>query len=385
MRRVAIAGAADLPCGQRWDASAGDLAVEVAGELAQGSVDALFVAAPSVGVVDGQANAAALFADRLGLTRAAAYGLDAGDASGAAALHAAYAHVAAGLADTALVLGVAKVSDRSEAERAALLDRLIDREAEGVLGLTYEALAGLLADAWLTRHGAKRSSFAQVVAKNAANAVAGGESFHKHAPKAREIVRDLPVAPPLVRSDFAPLYDGATAVLVTELGRAKELTERPVEVLSVSASSDTANIADRADPLVLGATKRASEAALQRAGVALDGLAWLDVHGGCSIVEVLTLESIGVCAPGTTGALYADGFGRLGAERPINPGGAAQGRGLSFGVGGIDQAREAFLQVSGAAGGRQVADIADRRALALAISGLGAQCFATVFGAPDAR
>src|SRR4029453_18059809 len=134
----------------------------------------------------------------------------------------------------ALVLGVAKVSDLAERERGALLDALIDRDAEAPLGLSYQALAGLLADLYLTRHGLKASAFAHVIAKNAANAVLGGETFLPHAPSALELVRDIQAAPPLVRSDFAPLLDGATAVLVCDAGLARELTPQPVEIVSIA-------------------------------------------------------------------------------------------------------------------------------------------------------
>ncbi|HEY8144232.1 MAG TPA: hypothetical protein VIG06_16210, partial [Kofleriaceae bacterium] len=204
MRPVALAMENALAPGHDWRRSAADLAIDVAGPLVdRAPIDALFVAAPAALLIDGQAAQGAILADRLGLTRVPCYQLEAGDASGAAALHAAVAHVGAGLARAALVLAVSKVSDRSERERAALLDSLIDREVEAPLGLSYQALCGLLADLYVTRHGLKAGDLAHVVAKNAANAVAGGETFLPHAPSAIEVRRDIPVAPPLVRSDFA--------------------------------------------------------------------------------------------------------------------------------------------------------------------------------------
>ena len=280
------------------------------------------------------------------------------------------------------MLGVAKVSDLSERERNTLLDALIDREVEGGLGLTYTALAGLLADRYLQTYGLKPSTFAHVIAKNAANAVAGGESFLPHAPSAAELIRDIPVAPPLVRSDFAPLFDGASAVLLTELGAAKELTPKPVEILSVAAASDWSVIADRKDPLRLAAAGQAATEALSRAGGTLDALSFVEIQNACTVLEILALETLGITPPGKTGALCKENFGRLASDRVINPSGGAQGRGFAFGASGIAQAREAFLQLGSGAGKRQVA-AAEKpfaRALSLALSGLGSQAFATVFG-----
>ncbi len=380
MRRVAIAAAADLAADHQWDASAGDLALAVTKDLhGLATVDAMFVAAPSALLVDRQANVGAVLADRLCLSRGlTVHQLEAGDASGAAALHAAYAQVAAGLSRAALVIGVAKVSDRSERDRGALLDALVDREAEGTLGLSYGALAGLLADLYLQRHGLKASAFAHVVAKNAANAFLGGETFLPHAPSAQEIVRDLPVAPPLVRSDFAPLMDGATAVVVSELGFARELGPTPVEILAVASATDTSVVAERSDPLRLEAVALATAAASKRAGVSVEACSYVDVDSACTILEVLALESLGVTPPGKTGALSKDGFGRVGHARVVNPGGGAQGRGLTLGVAGLAQAREAFLQLGPGAGKRQVAGAA--KALSVSIAGLGAQAFTTIYG-----
>ena len=376
-----------------WRRSAADLALEVAAPLLQRTpVDALFVAAPAALLVDGQAHQAALFADRLGLTALPCYQLEAGDASGAAALHAAVAHVGAGLARAALVLAVSKVSDRSERERAALMDSLIDREIEAPMGLSYQALCGLLADLYLSRHRLKPSDLAQVVAKNAASAVAGGETFLPHAPSALEVRRDIPVAPPLVRSDFAPLFDSATALVVCDAGRARELAAAPVvEVVAIAAAGDATVVADRHDPLRLEAAARAAAGALARArgrqGEAPlaagrgGGLAFLEVSSVCSILEVLALESIGATEPGATPLAYKDGLGRIGSDLVVNPGGGAQGRGHGFGASGLDQAREALLQLAGAAHGRQVAEAVRPGALALSLSlaGIGSQAFATVY------
>jgi acetyl-CoA acetyltransferase len=377
-----IAGAADVRADHHWETSAGDLALRVAGDLLAGeagaSVDALFVAAP---VLDQWALGPVL-ADRLGLAgKAAVYQLEAGDGSGAAALHAAVAHVAAGLGRSALVLGVAKVSDLQERERGALLDALIDREVEAPLGLTFQALAGLLADLYLTRHGLKPSSFSHVVARNAANAWLGGETFLPYAPTAQEIMRDLPVAPPLVRSDFPPILDGATAVLVCDEALAREMCANPVGLVALAAETDISVIADRPDPLALRAAGGAFRRALERAGTSAERLSYVDVASSCTILEVLALEAMGIAAPGQTGAASKDGFGRVASERVINPSGNAQGRGLALGTCGVAQAREAFLQLGSGAGKRQVAlaEAPSAQALSLSLSGLGTAAYATLF------
>jgi acetyl-CoA acetyltransferase len=379
-RAVSLALANALAPEHDWRRSTADLAIDVAGSLVDAApIDALFVAAPAALLVDGQAAQGAVLADRLGLTRVPCYQLEAGDASGAAALHAAVAQVAAGLARAALVVAVSKVSDRSERERAALLDSLVDREIEAPLGLTYQALCGLLADLYVTRFKLKPGDLAHVVAKNAANAVAGGETFLPHAPSAIEVRRDIPVAPPLVRSDFAPLFDTATAVVVAEAPLARELTAAPVDIAGLGAAGDVTVIADRPDALRLEAAARAASSASGVRG--LQGVAFVEVSSACSILEILAVESIGLAEPGTAPGRYKDGLGRAGSPMVINPGGGAQGRGFGFGASGLEQAREALLQLGPGAGKRQVpaANQPGATGLSLCLAGLGSQAFATLY------
>ncbi|MBK9264875.1 MAG: hypothetical protein IPM54_34480 [Polyangiaceae bacterium] len=234
--KACLVAASDLRADHHWDASAGDLALRCAGNLLDGPfaehIDSVFVAAP---VLD-QAALGPVLVDRLGLSgNTSVYQLEAGDGAGGAALHAAVAQVAAGFSRCALLLGVAKVSDLQERERGTLLDALLDREIESPLGLTFQSQAGLLADLYLSRYGLKAGALAHVVAKNAANAVLGGETFLSHAPTAQEIMRDLPVAPPLVRSDFPPILDGATAVIICAEDLARQHAMSPVVIESIGA------------------------------------------------------------------------------------------------------------------------------------------------------
>lgn len=386
MKRVAILATADMPRDQYWDAAASDLAVKVVRQLPTDvAIESLFVAAPASVFMDGQSNQAAIFADRLGLTGdVAVFQLEAGNASGAAALHAAYAHIRSGLARTALVLGVSKVSDCAESERTEILDGLIDQEVEGSLGLTYMAMSGLLADLYLETHGIKKSAFAQVVAKNAHNGFLGGDTFLKYAPTADEISRDISTAAPLVRSDFAPLLDGATAILLVDYDLARESSAHPVEILSIASSTDLSVQADRERLLEFKAVARSSTQALKRAGdLKVADLEFVEIDNPCSVVEILSLESAGITEAGSTLPMYAKGYGKVDSALCVNPSGGQQARGLALGTAGLDHAHEAFVQLTGNAGKRQVKskhESSQKRAMSIAVFGLGTQAFTTIYG-----
>jgi acetyl-CoA acetyltransferase len=239
----------------------------------------------------------------------------------------------------------------------------------------------LLADFYTQRYPEDRRVFQRVVAKNAANAMASDETFIRHAPSLAEVVRDFPVATPLVRSDFAPLIDGATAVLLTDLESARAVCETVVEVVGVAAAADVSVVADRVDALRLDAVTEATAAAVDPQ--TRRSLRVLETHNPCSVLEVLTLESAGFIEWGHAGRAYREGFGLRTSALPVNPGGGSQGRGLAFGVSGLEQTRELFLQLSGAAGSRQVESARtdpEARGLAIATAGLATCAYATVLG-----
>jgi acetyl-CoA acetyltransferase len=271
---------------------------------------------------------------------------------------------------------VAKVSDLAERERASLVDATIDPEAEAPLGLTYQALAGLLADLYLQRHGLKASALAQVTAKNAAAGLKGGETYWSHAPSVLELARDLPAAPPLGRSDFAPILDGASAVLLADAALARELSPTPVEVLAQASRADWSVVADRPDPLAGFCVEAAAQAALAQASLTADTLSFVEISSACSILETIAAEGIGLCSRGAYGARCKEGL-----APPVNPSGGEQGRGFTFGASGVAQAREIFLQLGPGAGARQVAaaQVPGATAMSVALGGLASCALVTIY------
>jgi acetyl-CoA C-acetyltransferase len=113
---VVIAGVGQIPVGEHWDKSLRELAlqaIEAAVQDARGlAPQALFVGNMLAPQLSRQAHLGALVADYAGLTGIEAVTIEAGGASGGAALRAGYIAVASGQADVALVVGVEKFSDQ---------------------------------------------------------------------------------------------------------------------------------------------------------------------------------------------------------------------------------------------------------------------------------
>lgn len=381
MMQVLIIDANYSGAGERWDYSASDIALEIAAPLLERwDIDSIFCVSGMVGC-ESHVGFACTLADRLCLKNELnAIGFENGDTSGAIALQAAYAHIAAGLSRAVLVIGIAKVSDEFEQDRYALLDRLLDAEAERSLGLSYMAQAGLLADYYCSTNKLSSSFLAEITARNQKNAVVGGETYLKTALTGHELRRDIRAAAPLVRSDFAPLLDGGYAVVVANAEYANERGAEGIEFLSIASARDITVLWDRPDPLRFGAVNAACETALRKVGATLSDVVVMEVDNPCSIIEAVAMDSL-LHGAGLTGNGTKSPWASEAVNVSVNPKGGVIGRGNVLGASGIAQARELYLQFT-AADRETTTSRAIRRQLgmALSIGGFGNQAVVTLFG-----
>jgi acetyl-CoA C-acetyltransferase len=91
-----------------------------------------------------QSHLGALLADFSGMRGIEAVAIEAAGASGGMALRQAYLALASGMVNTALVVGVEKITERVTAEVEAALITSSDADYESIHGLTQTALAAML-------------------------------------------------------------------------------------------------------------------------------------------------------------------------------------------------------------------------------------------------
>lgn len=379
MREVYLAAAAEHPRGNLWRQNSCDLALDLCDSLISQPVQGFFVASPAAARLDGQANYATIFADRLGLPpNCVAQQFDNGDIAGATALSSAYAFIKAGLLDSALVLGVAKITDWEDKKRYKLMDELIDTDIEKQLGLDYLSLSGLLAANYLNRHHISASLFHHLVAKNHANACRGSASYLAYPALAEELARDLKTAFPLGRSDIAPLLDGAVALILADATQARKRTKKPVRLTAMGTGMDVTAIADRANICSLAAVEQAYSAVSQQDS---QDFFLIEIQNSSSILEVLAMEALGLIKPAMAEAYYKNGGG-LSTQTPvINAQGGQQGLGNLFGLAAIEHGVTAFRQLRQEAGDYQLpaAQQSNNRVLSVSMSGLATQCYCFIY------
>jgi acetyl-CoA C-acetyltransferase len=324
-------------------------------------------------------NSAAILAEEIGRPGLPVVRVENACASSGFALRLAVDAIRSGRRETVLVAGVEKMTDVPSARRRYWLGVSGDTEWERLAGLTFAGVYGLMASRYEVEHGPVGEALAEVAVKNHAHG-ALNPNAHFQKPISREQVRAAPrIASPLGLYDCCPVSDGAAALLVTSPDRARRYTDTPVFLVGSGAGSDFLALQERESITRLKATRAAAEEAFRGAPFDRRGLDFLEVHDCFTIAELLALEDLGLAEPGSAGRLTLSGATRIGGRLPVNPDGGLKAKGHPIGATGASQAYEAFVQLRGQAGARQVGGAS--RALTHNVGGSGATSVIHLFEA----
>lgn len=376
MSDVVIAGIGQTPVEEHWDQSLRELAYQALEEAVRDSgglhPQALFVGNMLAPQLSRQAHVGALIADFAGLTGIEAFTLEAGNASGGAALRAAYMAVASEQVDVALVIGVEKFSDTIGAGVDAALSTSTDSDYEAVQGATPSAQAALLMRRYLYESGAPRQAFAGFPLVAHANGAANPKAMYRKAIKPEAYQSAGLVSDPLNMFDVAPNADGAAALILTRAGLLPpNFPHRLVSIAGSAVATDTLALHDRPDPLRFDAARISVERACQKAHITPLQVDLFELHDSFSIYAALSLEAAGYASPGEGWKLAQDGNGptpiSLKGSLPISTLGGLKARGNPGGASGVYQAVEAVIQLRCQAGLNQVTDA--RRAMIQCLGG----------------
>jgi acetyl-CoA C-acetyltransferase len=387
MRNVYIAGVSQIPVGEHWDRSLRDLANQAAHLAVQdaGSLrpQALFVGNMLAPMLSGQAHLGPLLADYLGWRGIEAATVEAAGAAGGAALRQAYLAVASGQADTALALGVEKMTDKIGAGVNAALATAHDADYEAAQGVTPAAVAALLMRRYMHQHGASLREFAGFSVNAHANARHNPNAMFRNAVTVEGYLSAAALADPINVFDSAPDADGAAAVLLAAEPASGPASPR-VRLAASAMAVDAVALHDRNDPLALAAAAESAGRAFAMAGTGPEQIEVLELHDAFSILAALSLEAAGLAAPGRGWELAAGDPPAIGLQgrTPISTFGGLKARGNPGGATGVYQAVEVVLQLRGAAGLNQAGvqkGRPPRWGLAQCLGGSGATAVTHIF------
>jgi acetyl-CoA C-acetyltransferase len=362
MRDVAIIGIGCTSFGEKWESSFRDLFVEAGSlaladaELSGEHIDAMYVGNMSAGRFIEQEHIGALIADYAGLStrHIPSTRVEAACASGGLAFRQAVIAVASGMEDIVVAAGVEKMTDVGTGASVDTLAGAADREWEGFMGATFPGLYAMIATDYMHRYPLTREQLGMVAVKNHRNGAKNPIAQFRSEITLETVLSSALVADPLRLFDCSPITDGAAAVILAPLERAREFTDTPVRVLATAQASDTLALHDRRDISCLDATVVAGERAFAMAGLPRGKIDFLEVHDCFTIAEICAIEDLGFCRKGEAGRLTEEGVTALGGDLPVNTSGGLKACGHPVGATGIKQVCEVVQQLRGEAGARQV-------------------------------
>jgi acetyl-CoA C-acetyltransferase len=386
--RVAIIGMGCTSFGEHWDKSVEDLLVEAVTE-------ALDSAGIGLDVVDAFW-LGTLFSGQSGLTASRplkiAYKpvtrVENFCATGSEAFRNACYAVASGAYDVAMAIGVEKLKDSGYSGLPNL-----SAPGDGTqAGMTAPAMFSLLAPAYARKYGVDERTMKDVMTriawKNHKNGALNPRAqFRKEVPK-ETIARSPLVAGPLGIFDCSGVSDGSAAAIIVRAEDAARFQKRPlyVKALSFIAGPAAGPLDPDYDYTTFPEVVASAQDAYAQAGIEdpRAELAMAEVHDCFTPTELVLMEDLGFAARGIAWKEVLAGTFDLDGELAVNPDGGLKSFGHPIGASGLRMLFEAWLQLRGEAGQRQIASVARGRTLALThnLGGAPGECvsFAAVVG-----
>lgn len=357
MREVAILGIGQTPADEHWDKSlrllAGEAVLAAVQDAGMEETEAVFVGNMISGAANHQQHLGAYVADWVGFRHASALRIEAACGSGSAAFRAAYMAVASGAVDSAVAVGVEKMTDSPGTEITAQLATAADADWELDMGVSFVALNALIMQRYMHEYGWKHEHFAQFSINAHANGVHNPFARFRE-PLTEEGYKRAPmVSYPINLMDASGMADGAAAAVLVPMDMVRG---NRIRVAASSAATDTIAVHDRRDPLWLTAAEKSSREAYRQAGVRPQDIDIFEAHDAFTIMAALSLEACGFAERGKGPQLALDGEIRPDGRIPIATRGGLKARGHPVGATGMYQIVEVVQQLRGEADGTQVRD-----------------------------
>jgi acetyl-CoA C-acetyltransferase len=372
MRPVAILGIGQTIIDEQWEKSLREIAAEALlsalHDAGRESAEGVFVGNMMSGIINSQANLGPLVADWAGLRGGDAVKVEAACASGAAAFRSGLMAIASGELESAMVVGVEKMTDRTPHEVTAALATAADADYEVDMGVSFVGLNALVMRRYMHEYGWKHADFAPFAINAHANAVHNPYARLHHKITLEDFERSAMIATPINLLDASPIGDGAAAVYLVPA----ETVDSGSRILVAGSASatDTIAIHDRPEALFLTAAYRSARLAYRQAGVEPKDIDVFEMHDAFTIMSALSLEACGFAERGKGVQLGLDGQIGPNGLIPVTTRGGLKARGHPVGATGIYQIVEVVQQLRGECGETQVPDA--RIGMAQNIGGSGA-------------
>ena len=350
MTGVELAGVGIHPFGRHGDTTATEMgAVAVRAALLEagvprGGFQAAFCGTAYGGIASGHKVLGAL-----SLTGGPIVDVEAGCASGAAALALGAAAVSSGQYDSVLVFGVEKMPK-------GVIRSSFFAPWQEAAGLTpAPAYFALRAQRLMAESGVTKDHLAEVVVKNRRQGVANPDAMFRKEVSAGEVLASRVVCEPLHLWMLCSPNEGAAAIVLragddgVQLRAAVLRSHLPGYVLNEGTP-----MCGLTEPAPESPSTLAARAAYEQADLGPADLDVVECQDTDAARELLAYEELMLCQPGDCVKLLEEGATRLGGRIPVNVSGGLLSKGEPLGASALGQVVEIVRQLRGEAGARQV-------------------------------
>ena len=237
------------------------------------------------------------------------------------------------------------------------------------------------------RYGATAAEFAEIARINHLHSAKNPYSQFRDVYTLDQILSSPEIHSPLTKLQCCPTSDGgASAIIVSEafLAARPHLRSQAIQIAGQHLATDNPTLFDRSaiNLMGFGMSQHAARTALAEADVSPKDITVCELHDCFSANEMITLDALGLCDPGTAHEMVRAGDITYGGRCVVNPSGGLISKGHPLGASGIAQCAELVWQLRGWANNRLVesAKVALQHNL-----GLGGAAVVTVYKRADGR
>jgi acetyl-CoA acetyltransferase len=179
-----------------------------------------------------------------------------------------------------------------------------------------------------------------------------------------EVMNSPMVADPLRLYEICATSDGAAALILCSMDKARKYTSKLVLIAGVGLGSslygDTTcrlgflSYPAKAEAPHLSESAQSSKMAYEQAGMGPEDMDFVELPDNSSWHYLTYLEVLGFCAPGEADRLLDEGETMIGGKLPVCPSGGLASFGEATTAQGFLQICELFWQLRGEAGERQI-------------------------------
>ncbi len=302
--------------------------------------------------------------------------------------------IQAGRYSMVLVGGIEKMTDRWDKIRDDLM--LLEDPWSYYAGCTPEANHELMLRAYIKKYDISGDSLdrlnlalANISVKNHLHATRNEYAQYQREISVDQVLRERKRARrPLGLYDYAPISDGATALILTNEKLAGKITDRPVYILSSSSATDYLTFPARNDLTHFLASEVAMKNAVKAAGIDSSDIQIAELYDQSTFMEMISLEDLGFCKHGEAPSCiyescrdYKGYYMVDGRKLFVNTNGGLKADGNPLGATGGAQIFEVFRQLRDEAGERQVKDLGRLKyGCVLELEGFGTKGYVYILG-----